>query len=644
MRHVIQFLLRIIDCRYNRRRQLLQRLRQPVLFRRCLLRACTALGLGGDVAVGIEPAKGTVALLEDTAAFFDERFDFVDEILLIEFFFGCAVGGLHVLFDLLADWLYPLEGLRANVRHLLCDLALLLSLAGLLELLLSGALVLLLDDVLDERDLTNLIAIDVDDIAGVVDLLANAVAEITIGQLTHQVTILVTHFALLVDTLARHRVDTAFLLLRLPALSLADLVAVLVQNVSVLIDSVTHQLLDVTFDDTTNNVTRLRGNSAVLLDLQTFEAAERTFLKGVLTKSQLAATNDVTRIVPDLSLAIDLLTDQGGHVALDDFADNLAVAVDCPSRLVDLGTSQRGQVHLLLLFLLIRLSMALDITVLVDDVSIFVHSKTNQTLGIAFDKLANDIAVLVLDPSVFDDAQALETSEWSLALVHTLVLGNHLAMSDDLASVIVNVTVLVAEAASKLLDVTLDQATERNAILIDNIALLVQLLAIKNAVVNDLFLFFWQWLSMTLDIAVPVNNITVLIDSKSNDTLRIALDNLTDNIAILISNLAAFDDSKTLQTSKRTLRLRLTLLFRNELDTANDFTLVVPDLALVIELLASEVLGLALDQTSDWDAVIANYKTGLVELLALQERHVHWLLLRRLFFLLRLPALGMAND
>lgn len=76
------------------------------------------------------------------------RLDVVDKLLLVELLLGRAVGLLYVLLDPLTDRLHTLESLLADVAHLLGNLALLLALGGLCELLLGGTLVLLLVDVL----------------------------------------------------------------------------------------------------------------------------------------------------------------------------------------------------------------------------------------------------------------------------------------------------------------------------------------------------------------------------------------------------------------------------------------------------------------------------------------------------------------
>jgi hypothetical protein len=53
--------------------------------------------LGGDLAVGIKTAEGTVAVVEDARSFLNEGLDVVDKFLFVELVAGCAVGLLDVL-------------------------------------------------------------------------------------------------------------------------------------------------------------------------------------------------------------------------------------------------------------------------------------------------------------------------------------------------------------------------------------------------------------------------------------------------------------------------------------------------------------------------------------------------------------------
>lgn len=127
--------------------------------------------------------------------------------------------------DLLANWLDALERLLADVCHLVRELSILLALAHLLELLLGGSfffLLLLFYNVLQERNLTDLVAIVVNDISVVVNLETNAVAKVASGEAAHNIAILIADLTLLVDTATRHGVDAALLLFRLPAFGLTN--------------------------------------------------------------------------------------------------------------------------------------------------------------------------------------------------------------------------------------------------------------------------------------------------------------------------------------------------------------------------------------------------------------------------------------
>jgi hypothetical protein len=127
------------------------------------------------------------------------------------------------LSDLLADRFHLLERLVDDVADLLCDLALFFF----LELLVGRAFVLFVGDVLEERDLAELVAVLVDDVAVVVDRLAHARQQVALGEPADDVAVLVAHFAFLVDAQARHGADFALFLLWLPALGVADHIAVL---------------------------------------------------------------------------------------------------------------------------------------------------------------------------------------------------------------------------------------------------------------------------------------------------------------------------------------------------------------------------------------------------------------------------------
>jgi hypothetical protein len=209
----------------------------------------------------------------------------------------------------------------------------------------------------------------------------------------------------------------------------------------------------------------------------------------------------------------------------------------------------------------------------------------------------------------------------------------------------VDLALAVRLASSEITQVTLNETTDRNAVAVDKVALLVQGKSIKNGeIVRNGFLFLRERLSVTLDVAVLVKNVTILIHSVANEALSVALNNLTNNVLILVSNLAVSNDAEAFKTSEWSLRLSLALVLGNELDAANDLSGVVPELALVIELLTSKLLGVAFDETCDWHTFVADDVALLVDSLALEAGKVDgvllgWRLLLRLFV-----AFGMTDN
>jgi hypothetical protein len=63
-----------------------------MLLGRGLARRSLRFGLGGDMAIWVQPADGAVAFAKDLAAFFDEGLDLVDEGFFVELVFGGPFG------------------------------------------------------------------------------------------------------------------------------------------------------------------------------------------------------------------------------------------------------------------------------------------------------------------------------------------------------------------------------------------------------------------------------------------------------------------------------------------------------------------------------------------------------------------------
>jgi hypothetical protein len=515
--------------------------------------------------------------------------------------------------DLLHDRLDTLQSLLANGSHLVGELRVLAALPLLISLVLGDVLLL---DVAKESDLSDLVAIVVNDIAVVINLETSAVTKITSSKTADDVAILVADLTLLVDVHARHGVDLALLLLRLPALGLADDVTVLVVDIAILIDVVTNKLLDVTLNDAANDVAARALHGAILSNGVVVETSEGTLGARGGAVDNLSPTDDVSSVVPDLALTIDLLADKSSWVALRDTTKDVARRVDDVSSLVDSAPGKRRQVdHLLLfLFLLEWLGMALDIAVLIDDVTVFINRVTNEFLRITLGDLTNAVAVVVFDKSVLDDAQALEASKGSLLASDTLVVRNQLTASDHLAGIAVNETLTIRLASCKFLEVAFDELTDWDALAVDKVALLVQAETVKNREIGRFRLFLvLKGLSVALDIAELVEDITILIDTHADKTLGIALNDSADNVVISIGNLAFSDDAETLKTAECAFRLGLAFALRDHLATSDNLSGVVVDETLAVRLAASELLDVTLNQTSDGNALLVDELALLVQ-------------------------------
>jgi hypothetical protein len=152
--------------------------------------------------------------------------------------------------DLLHDGLDSLKSVFTDSGHLLGELRILTTLPLLIGLVFRHLLL----DVLQKGNLSDLVAVIVNDIAIVVNLKTSAVAKVTSSEATDEIAVLIADFTLLVDTHASHGVDPALLLLGFPALGLTDDVAVLIIDITILIDLVALKLLDVALDNTTNDL------------------------------------------------------------------------------------------------------------------------------------------------------------------------------------------------------------------------------------------------------------------------------------------------------------------------------------------------------------------------------------------------------
>jgi hypothetical protein len=535
-----------------------------------------------------------------------------------------------------------LKSLIADVTHLLSNLAVLLLLLALLLLFLGEFLLrnlLVFDDVCDESDFADLVTVVVNNVAVVINLEADTVAEVTSSESTHDIAVLITNLTLLVDTAARHGVDSSLLLFRLPSLGLANEITILILDLTILIDLVSNKLLDIAFGDAADDATVGSDDVSLLVDGDTLETSEGTLSLGIGALGELGLADDISSVIPDLTLAVNLLANHGRRVTFGDTTHDGTGRVDDVTTLVDGAASQRGEVLGGLLLFLPRLSVSLGVSVFVGDVTILVNGETYETLDVTLGDNTDAIALGVLNVALLVDMEAFKSSERTLRSGNAFVLRENLATADNLASIAVDVALFVAAATSELLDVTLDKLTKRNTVFVDDESLLVQLLAIKDGVVDRRGFLFLVRLSVALCVAILVIDVAILVNLEADKLLHITFSNLSDTVVLGINNKTFLVDTKTLMTGERSFGLGDTLILRENFAVSNNFSSVVVNITVLVTETASKLLDVTINEFTNRDTLVVNDKAVLVELLAIEHGVVDGA-----FLFLLCEGFGMALD
>lgn len=97
VRHVSNALLRVVDCLDDRGGEFFEQLSQLMLFLGGFPGGSVGLGASSDASIRVEATDSTVALLQDTSTFFEQRLDLLDKFFFVQLILGCAVGLLDVL-------------------------------------------------------------------------------------------------------------------------------------------------------------------------------------------------------------------------------------------------------------------------------------------------------------------------------------------------------------------------------------------------------------------------------------------------------------------------------------------------------------------------------------------------------------------
>ncbi|SPQ23919.1 ec587532-d39a-4e19-8b3d-fdddee54700c [Thermothielavioides terrestris] len=509
VRHVLELALGIVDALRHVAREVLEHVGEVVLLRAGLARGRLVLGVGRDPALRVEALDDALGFVEDPPALLDQRPDLPDELLLVALICGRALGLVDFLVVVLvvhakmmferlgttgADGPDAVQALLDTHRHLDGELLVLLLLLALC--LLFGAL-LLCGEVLEESAVADDVALVVDDIPVVVDILS--------GELADDIAILIDHVALAVDTAAGHGVLLALDLLGLPPLGFAHDVAVLVQDVAVLIDSASEQELAVAADQPADDVSGRRDDGAVLGHRAALEFSKGALLHALplALGDGVSLAEDVAALAEDIALLVAHAADHLLDVALHNPTEDDPVLIHHVPGLIHALARQHRSVDLRLglgLGLRFRLPphrLANDIPDLVQDIAVRIHALALQQADIALYDLPHrlparrgeDHAVLVDDRL----GEALERRGLAQHLL-ALVLRDDLGAPDHLAVAAPDRAVLVHLPAHQLRELALDHAPDDLAVLRDHIAALVDRAVLEDAEVRLCVsgsAFFW---------------------------------------------------------------------------------------------------------------------------------------------------------
>jgi hypothetical protein len=185
-------------------------------------------------------------------------------------------------------------------------------------------------------------------------------------------------------------------------------------------------------------------------------------------------------------------------------------------------------------------------------------------------------------------------------------------MTNRLASVAVDDSVLVAHTTNELREIAFDKTTNANVTIHDE-ATLVQLLALKSTIVDGLFIFLLDTNGFALLVAKFVKNATLFIYSKADETLWIGRGHFSDHVTILVFHHAALDDAKAHKPGELTLRACETLALGKRLAAPNLLATIIVDDTLFVTSAAFKFSWVAPNQLADWNTVRIYSKAFAVE-------------------------------
>lgn len=372
-------------------------------------------------------------------------------------------------------------------------------------------------------------------------------------------------------------------------------------------------------------------------------------------------TDSGALVVDNIAVFINLLAVTLCDVASSELADEVSVLVNDITFLVDLEAGARVTLLLLLLWLVAD-GVANGVTIGVDDITVLVDLVAFKSSTITVVELTANLAISTGNSAILLDAARQEASKRSLLLTTTLSLRKKLSTTNNVATVVPDLTHPVTDLANKSSWVTLDDDTIDGAVLVDEFTSLVHNLTSECRTV-DFFLglrvCLFPALSVAENVTHTVNDITIGVDLLASELLGITVGDLT-NLLAARDNVAVLLDDGVGEVLEWSRLLDPALVGRNGLGLTNnvtcmivsitskshchrllfEHTFVTPDLALLGYAVTNQGVKITFNKFTEDHATVVDDITSLVDGLTLEDRVID---LDDLFLGL-LIALGVANG
>ncbi|GJD01048.1 hypothetical protein ColKHC_09873 [Colletotrichum higginsianum] len=622
--HVLDLALRTLDRLGNgSNTYLLENLGQMMLLRSGLTSLSLGLSVLLDATIRVQGANAAVQLGQNLASLFNKRLDILDKLLLVTLLLGLALSSLNLLRNHLADRAETVKSLLDEATKTSGEFGISLGLLTSLLLLFRLNLLFLhlgLRNVLEQGNMSNNTVLGVDHVVVAVDLLAGADRHLARGELADDVSIFINNLTLAVDAASLH----GTLLLRKRDVSNNTVLGV--DNIVVLVDLLASTNADVAGRELADQFARVADNLSLLVDGLAFQGA--LGLRNVL--EQLDVANNASLRVDDIVVLIDDFASACLDLARGELANDIAISVDDFTTAVDLSPFHGTLLPLGCGFGLPALGLAEKVAVSVKDVTILIDGASKECLRITLNKTTDNVTGRSNNGAVLGDSATRKLRERSFLGTFAVALGDELSAADDVARFAANIALLVAHAANQLLNISLDNAAIDGAVLVDNVASLVDTLAGKSRVVdNNRCLGFRLRLRLGLPtfsfadgVATLVENVTLVVDLFALELLRVSLDDTPDNVSVVEDMAVGFDSGTWEVFEGGGFGKFLTLSLGDGLGLSNDLACIVPNLAALISLAADKVLQNAGNDATDSLTFVVDEVAGLVDLGALQDRKV----------------------